>query len=95
MLALADRQTFDLYSIQILSDLKKHVAIYRFYFVSFFSCFSFVTFNRQTSYEAGILRQLYVFIRGLPVYNIEVFRLAGLITAVDRTVRALNALVAG
>ena len=51
-----------LYTIQLLSVLRKHIVLGRFSFVFlffqfFFLCFLLVTINRQTSYGSGILRE--------------------------------------
>ena len=47
----------ELYSIQLLSVLRKHLVIGQFNFCSVFLCFSLVTLNRHTFYDSGILRQ--------------------------------------
>ena len=48
-----------LYSIQLLSVLRKHLVIGQFNFSSVFLCFSLVTINWQTSYDSCVLRQDY------------------------------------
>ena len=53
-----------LYSIQLLSVLRKHLDIGQLHFASVFLCFSLVTINRQTSCDSGIFRQDYGMVRG-------------------------------